>query len=254
MFASPVPGNHPNRRDRCSRPLCMSCEQAANGGPCPRSDLAVPARSTNASWNGRPLACFRPSGKRDLPNTTRWKVSLGDGKALMAPCSKRRWRKRQSGPTRLIGGKKGSKRHLLVDGRGVPLFLVVTGVNQHDVTQLEQVLSASMIKRKTPLKRRSKHLCADAGYRGQRALESIESHGYITHVVGRRTHADARRRDPTKKARHWVVEVCHNWFNRFRKLLVRYEKLERSFVALNHIAAAIIALRKVKLTVNIIYG
>ena len=44
------------------------------------------------------------------------------------------------------------------------------------------------------------------------------------------------------------------WFNRFRKLLVRYEKLERSFAALNHIAAGIIAFRKVKLTVNIIYG
>jgi signal transduction histidine kinase len=32
--------------------------------------------------------------------------------------------------------------------------------------------------------------------------------------------------------------VCHSWFNRFRKLLVRYEKLERSFMALNHLAAA----------------
>jgi hypothetical protein len=31
-----------------------------------------------------------------------------------------------------------------------------------------------------------------------------------------------------------VVEVCHSWFNRFRKLLVRYEKRDRSFLALNH--------------------
>jgi hypothetical protein len=60
--------------------------------------------------------------------------------------------------------------------------------------------------------------------------------------------------DPTKKARRWVVQVCHSWFNRFRKLLARYEKLERSFMALNHIAAAIIAFRKVELTVNTIYG
>ena len=63
----------------------------------------------------------------------------------------------------------------------------------------------------------------------------------------------AKRRDPTKKARRWVVEICHSWFNRFRKLLARYEKLERSFVALNHLAAAIIAPRKVMSTVNIIY-
>ena len=47
----------------------------------------------------------------------------------------------------------------------------------------------------------------------------------------------------------WEVEELQ--FNRFRKLLVRYEKLERSFMALNHIAAAIIAFRKVKLTVKI---
>lgn len=33
-----------------------------------------------------------------------------------------------------------------------------------------------------------------------------------------------------------------------------YEKLERSFLALNHLAAAIIAFRKVPLSVNIIYG
>ena len=111
-----------------------------------------------------------------------------------------------------------------------------------------------MVKRKTPSTRRSKHLCADAGYLGWRALEIIDSHGYIAHVVDRRKEADAKRRNPAKTARRWVVEVCHSWFNRFRKLLVRYEKLERSFVALNHVAAAIIAFRKVPLTINIIYG
>jgi hypothetical protein len=41
---------------------------------------------------------------------------------------------------------------------------------------------------------------------------------------------------------------------RFRKLLMRYEKLERSFLALNHLAAGIIAFRKVHLKINIIYG
>ena len=135
------------------------------------------------------------------------------------------------------------------------MSLIVTGANEHDVTQLDAVLQAIMVKRKTPSTRRSKHLCADAGYRGRRALEIIESHGYIPHVVtspqGGRCQA---ARSDQEGARRWVVEVCHSWFNRFRKLLVRYEKLERSFVALNHIAAAIIAFRKVPLKINIIYG
>jgi transposase len=141
-----------------------------------------------------------------------------------------------------------------VDGRGVPLSLVVTGANRHDVSQLESVLDAIVVKRPPPPQRRSKHLCADAGYTGAPALAIIEQHGYIPHVKGRGQEAVELKRDPSKKARRWVVEVAHSWFNRFRKLLVRYEKLERSFLALNHLAAAIIAFRKVPLAVNIIYG
>jgi hypothetical protein len=48
--------------------------------------------------------------------------------------------------------------------------------------------------------------------------------------------------------------VCLSWFNRFRKLLERYENLERSFMGLNHLAAAIVAFRKVPLAVTIVCG
>ena len=143
---------------------------------------------------------------------------------------------------------------MLVDGRGVPLSLVVTGANRHDVSQLEAVLDAIVVKRPQPPKRRSKHLYADAGYAGAPALAIIAKHGYIPHVKGRGQEADELKRDPKKKARRWIVEVAHSWFNRFRKLLVRYEKLDRSFIALNHLAASIMAFRKIKLDVNIIYG
>jgi transposase len=141
-----------------------------------------------------------------------------------------------------------------VDGRGVPLSLIVTGANAHDVTQLEAVLASCKIKRPAPEQRRSKHLCADAGYRGKNAMQIILAHGYIPHVVSRKSEAQHKKREPMHKARRWVVEACHGWFNRFRKLLVRYEKLEHTFIALNHLAAAIIALRKISLLVNIIYG
>ena len=141
--------------------------------------------------------------------------------------------------------KKGSKRHLLVDGRGVPLSLVVTGLNAHDVTQLEAVLAAIVIKCPTAKQCRSKHLCADAGYRGKNAKAIILAHGYLPHVVGRKSEADGKKSDPTKKARRWVVQACHGWFNRFRKLLVRYKKRQHTFLALNHLAESIIALHKI---------
>lgn len=134
------------------------------------------------------------------------------------------------------------------------MSLIVTGANVNDGKRLDEVLSAIMVKRPNPPHRRSEHLCADAAYRSAGCLRIIDEHDYIHHVVDRRKEADFKRRDPNRKARRWVVEVCHSWFNRFRKLLVRYEKLERSFVALNHLAAAIIAFRNVPLSVNIIYG
>ena len=143
---------------------------------------------------------------------------------------------------------------MLVDGRGVPLSLVVTGANRHDVSQLEAVLDAIMVERPSPPIRRHKHLCADAGYFGAPALKVIEDHGYIPHVKGRGQEADELKRSSEKKARRWIVEVAHSWFNRFRKLLVRYEKLDRSFLALNHLAASIMAFRKIRLDINIIYG
>ena len=43
-------------------------------------------------------------------------------------------------------GENGSKCHLLMDGRGVPLSLVVTGANQHNASQLKAVLDAIAIE------------------------------------------------------------------------------------------------------------
>ena len=156
-----------------------------------------------------------------------WRWQSVDGALPKAPLAQE-----AVGPNPTDRGKKGSKRHLLVDGRGVPLSLIVTAANVNDGKRLDAVLSAIIIKRKRPTVRRSKHLCADAGCRSAENLRVIDEHGYIAHVVDRRKEIDIKRRDPTKKARRWVVEVCHGWFNRFRKLLVRYAKPGRCCLSL----------------------
>lgn len=94
------------------------------------------------------------------------------------------------------------------------------------------------------------NLCADAGYTGADPEETIRAKGYIPHVRPRGEEKTEKVKNPLFKARRWVVEVCHSWFNRFRKLTIRYEKLHATHLALTHLAAAIIALRKV----GIIYG
>jgi len=186
-------------------------------------------------------------GEPGLPNTMKWRVSPGGGKALTGQWSRHLWHWKRLAAIRPTGEKKGTKRHLLVDGRGVPLSLVVTGANRHDVTQLELVLEEIVIDRPTDTQQ---NLCADRGYDGQPALEAIVSHGYIPHVRRRGEEIQEKKQNPLWKARRWVVEVSHSWFNRFRKILIRYEKLSDTYMALLHLDAAIIAYRKV----GIIYG
>lgn len=42
----------------------------------------------------------------------------------------------KTGKSPVDRGKLGSKHHLLVDGRGIPLSTSLTGANRHDITQL----------------------------------------------------------------------------------------------------------------------
>ena len=141
---------------------------------------------------------------------------------------------------------------LLVDARGAPLSFIVTGANRHDVTQLEPVMDAIVVRRPKVSLKAPQHLCLDAAFVGKPADQAIRARHYTPHVRPRGQ--EARERTKGKKPRRWVVEVAHSWFNRFRKLLVRYEKTDLSFVALNMLAAAVICFRKVHAKVNIIYG
>lgn len=130
---------------------------------------------------------------------------------------------------------------MLVDARGAPLSLVVSGAHRHDVKLLDLTLDALVVQRPRPTRRRPQHLCADKAYQGRPAQAVMRQRGYTPHVrqIGEAAPAQ-RRRHP---ARRWVVERSHSWFNRFRKLLVRYEKKTANYLALTHCAAAIICFR-----------
>ena len=144
-------------------------------------------------------------------------------------------------PIQLIGEKKGTKRSLLVDGLGAPLSLIVSGANRHDVKLLDLTLDGIVVRRPKPTGRQPQHLCADKAYRGKPAEAIMRQRGYTPHVRQIAEEARAKRRG--QPARRWVVERSHSWFNRFRKLLVRYEKTEANYLALTHCAAAIICFR-----------
>ena len=137
---------------------------------------------------------------------------------------------------------------MLTDGRGVPLSIIASGANVHDVVLLERTLDAIVIVR--PKTKKRQKLCADAGYKGEPARKVISSRDYEPHVKQRREEAQEKRKHRGFKARRWVVERTHSWVNRYRKLLVSFEKTEASYVGLLSLAAAMICWRQV----IVIYG
>jgi putative transposase len=70
-----------------------------------------------------------------------------------------------------------------------------------------------------------------------------EEFGFTAHVRPRGEEAQAIKREAGFRARRWVVERTHSWLNRFRCLLVRWEKRADTYLALLHLACALISWR-----------
>lgn len=228
------------RRGRYSPPWSMCCVPVASGRRCPKLSAVPVPFTTIFSSGGRKDSLFACGG-RDWPSMMKWRGLLGSGKVWMARKAKRPWRRTRWAAIPPTGGKKGTKRSLLVDGRGAPLSLIVAGANRHDVKLLAQTLDAIVVPRPKPTPRRPQNLCVDKGYAGQPAEQQMRARGYIPHVP--KKGAPAARHRTQGRARRWVVERTHSWMNNFRKLRVRYEKKVANFEALLHLAIAIICWR-----------
>ena len=79
---------------------------------------------------------------------------------------------------------------------------------------------------------RPQHVCLDRGYAGEPALEKVVLRGFVPHIKSRGEEKTEKTHNPGHKARRWVVEAAHSWINRFRKLLIRFEKLTTSYLGL----------------------
>jgi putative transposase len=156
----------------------------------------------------------------------------------MEPWAKRRLLPNVLVRTRPTGGKKGRKRSLLVDGRGLPLSIAVSGANVHDSKLLDRTLAQIVVKRPEATQAQQQYLCLDAGYVGYPVRKIARKHGYYLRVKSRAEERLLKYRYPDSKPRRWVVERTHSWLNRYRKLLVSFEKTEASYIALLQLAAA----------------
>jgi len=144
--------------------------------------------------------------------------------AMDGAMTKPRWGEKGTGPNPTDRGKRGTKRSLLTEGKGIPLGMAVDGANPHDMKLVEPTLRTLVVERPKPTDEAPQNICLDKGYDYPDIRELVAEWGYTAHIRARGEEAREKREIPGYRARRWVVERTHSWLNRFRRLLIRWEK------------------------------
>jgi putative transposase len=173
------------------------------------------------------------------------KASNGSGKVSMARPPRLPWAGKKTGKNPTDRGKLGVKRSVLTDGRGVPLGVAVAGANAHDQRLFRATLDNLAIRRPRPKARCPQHLCCDKGYDAASLRHEARRRRYRPHIKSRGEEQTAKR-TRGRRARRWVVERIASWINRFRRILIRWEKKAANYEAMLHFAFAYVTWRQTK--------
>jgi putative transposase len=104
-------------------------------------------------------------------------------------------------------------------------------------------IESIVVERPTPTEQQPQGMCLDKGYDYDEVRQILAEFGFTAHIRARGEEAKQLMREAGKRARRWVVERSHSWMNRFRRLLVRWEKNGENYLAFLHFACALIAFR-----------
>jgi transposase len=167
-----------------------------------------------------------------------WRWLAMDGAMTKAPLGGE-----LTGPNPTDRGKRGAKRSLLVEANGIPVGLAIEGANRHDKKLVEATLESIPVHRDLPEEDEEQGLCLDKGYDYDDIRDLVREFAFTAHVRARGEEAQALKRQAGFKARRWVVERTHSWMNRFRRILIRWEKKPENYLALLHFVCALITYR-----------
>jgi putative transposase len=139
--------------------------------------------------------------------------------------------------------KKGVKRSLLVEAAGIPVGLAVAGANRPDGKLVAETLASipADAGRPQPTAAKPQGLCLDLAYIGDEVADLAQAFHFTLHIPPKgQKKAQEIKHKARAKARRWVVERTHSWMNRFRGILIRWNKKPENYIAMLHMSFAFI--------------
>ncbi len=123
----------------------------------------------------------------------------------------------------------------------MPIGLAVAGANRNDMKLVRSTLESVVVERPEPTAAQPQGLCLDKGYDYQEVRDILAEFGFTAHIKARGEEAQAIKHEAGFRARRWVVERAHSWMNRFRRILIRWEKKPENYIGVLHLSLAYIA-------------
>jgi putative transposase len=165
----------------------------------------------------------------------KWKWQSLDSKSCAAPLGCE-----GTGRNPTDRGKLGTKLHLLVDKRGAPLSVLITGANRHDKTAAVDLIISIVLERPG----KQQHLCADRAYDSTDIRKFVTLEGYTPHIKLNPRNSKQKAPKPqglaetTYPARRCVVERTLSWLTKRRSIRTRWSKKATNWLALVQFACA----------------
>ena len=119
----------------------------------------------------------------------------------------------------------------------------MAGANRPDMKLVAPTLYSLVVERPEPTPEQPQGLCLELGYDYEEVRAPLAVGGFTAHVRARGEEAQALNRKAGFRARRWVVERTQSWMNRFRRIVIRWDKKADNSLAFLHFAGALIAFR-----------
>jgi putative transposase len=163
-----------------------------------------------------------------------WEWQSVDGAMTKAPLGGE-----QTGKNPTDRAKLGAKRSLQTEADGIPVGLAVDGANTHDTRLLQATLADCFDRAIGYDEETEEHLCLDKAYDAANVRRLVEGmYHYTSHIRSRGEEQRELNASRGERPRRWVVERTHGWLNRFRAILVRWDKKVQNHLASLHFACA----------------
>jgi transposase len=137
-------------------------------------------------------------------------------------------------------GRRASKRHLIVDGQGVPLAVALTAANINDYGQLLPLLDAAG----GGADGEGRLVLADRGYDSRAVREGVIARGYQPRIAARNKRGQGKRKYDSLARERSVIERTFAWLSYMRRLTIRWERRDDLYLAFLTLGCAIVCWRR----------